>query len=147
MHKEEIIEEGIVLRSNDGIAEVALATGDSCEECTAKIFCKPQDDTNKVLTAVDPYSTSPGDRVRISIEGKTLFSISVLIYGIPLLLLIVGVVIGLNLFKGSSLSELYSFLFSLGLIGIYFLAFYNISIRYFKDKAMPRIIQVNSSEE
>lgn len=38
MVEEEIIEEGLVIKSENGIAEIQLRETKECEECTAKLF-------------------------------------------------------------------------------------------------------------
>ena len=47
---EELIDEGIVIQSQEGIAEVAVLPSENCQECNAKLFCKAgKADTNTAL--------------------------------------------------------------------------------------------------
>ena len=141
MH-EELIEEGIVLKSNDGIAEIALLENDNCEECSAKLFCKPQEGETKILTVSDPLGSLPGDEVRISVEGGAVLKATLLLYGLPLLLLILGILLGMNLFTYSKLPELYSFFFGLSLTAVYFGIVYFFSIKKGSSKSLPKIVFV-----
>ena len=54
MYAEELIEEGIVTEVQNGIAVISVIQSDSCEECSAKIFCHTENDARNV-TAKDPY--------------------------------------------------------------------------------------------
>ena len=120
MYEESIVEKGIVLSAQRGLAEIALLETESCEACSAKLFCKPssKDDT-KVLEVSDPYGVLPGDEVQIKIAGRAVLKASVMLYGFPLLLIITGILTGMYLFSSTSLPELFSFVLGLGLTSVY----------------------------
>ena len=124
MHREELIEEGIILSSEKGIAEVGLIESDDCEDCSAKLFCKPGEEKTKTIRAFDPFDANPGDSVRISIPGNAILKATLLLYGVPLIILILGIWGGLFLLKGTSYPELFSFLLSMGILGVYFWGVY-----------------------
>ena len=124
MASEELVEEGIVIESLNGIAEVALIKSDNCEECSAKLFCKPKSDSTSILKANDPYGLRPGDEVRIAVKGNIVLKVSALLYGIPLVLFVTGLLFGMELFAASGFRELYSFFLSTGLTGLYFLVLF-----------------------
>ncbi|HQF41400.1 MAG TPA: SoxR reducing system RseC family protein, partial [Ignavibacteriaceae bacterium] len=84
MFKEELYEEGIVKESKNGFATVIITGSDHCEECTAKLYCKPGNSNERSLIVSDPYGAKSGDKVRVSIKGSKLISASFLLYGIPL---------------------------------------------------------------
>ena len=143
MYNEELIEEGVVKESENGIATVLIFKSDYCEECSAKLYCKPGNSDDRSLTVRDPFGVVPGDKVRISIQGSKILTISFLLYGIPLLLLMVGLVVGLNIFNSSR--ELFATVFSLGLISVYVFIFLLFSrIRKNKTSSYPEIVFVNS---
>lgn len=121
MSPEILVEEGIVITASNGFAEVALNKTENCEECSAKIICKPRDQQTNLLRVSDPLGASPGDFVRIEFEGKSLLKTSFLLYGLPLLLLLTGIFSGTQLFAGMHYSELYSFLLGAGLMALYYL--------------------------
>ena len=119
MHTEELTEEGIVKESKDGIAIIVISNSDQCEECSAKIYCKPGNSNERSLIVKDPFGTNPGDKVRVSIKGNKILSASFMLYGVPLILLIGGLFLGLQIFNNNQ--ELFSTLLSIGLISIYVL--------------------------
>lgn len=121
MQSESIIEKGIVLSSADGHAEIALIQTGSCEECSAKIFCKPSEKKDKKIIEVDdPFGVKVGDEVQIEIAGAEIFKASFTLYGMPLLLILVGIIIGMSIFSNTSFPELFAFLFSIGITAFYF---------------------------
>ncbi len=122
MYKEELTEDGIVKESKNGLATIIISHSDHCEECSAKIYCKPGNSNERSLIVKDPFGTYPGDKVRVSIKGSKILSASFMLYGIPLILLIGGLILGMQIFNDDK--ELFSTLLSIGLILIYiFLAF------------------------
>ncbi|MBN1637754.1 MAG: SoxR reducing system RseC family protein [Ignavibacteriales bacterium] len=140
MAVEEFIESGKVIKIDGKIVEVELNTTDACEECTAKIFCKPKSDGKKTLTAVDEIGVSIGDKVKISLAGKIVFKMSFLLYGIPLILLVVGIFIGLRIFADNASIELFSFLFGLSIMIIYYFVFYLLNKKRINLGNMPRVV-------
>ena len=128
MYTEELVEEGIVKEVKDGIAVVSIKDSDKCEECSAKVFCKPGNSDSRNLTVRDPFGVHVGDKVRILISGSKILFVSFLIYGIPLILLLIGIIIGTQIFENNK--ELFSTLLAFGMISIYALA----SFIYSKNK-------------
>ncbi len=119
MYNEKLIEEGIVKESIDGIATIVISNSDNCEECTAKIYCKPGNSNERSLRVKDTFGAVAGDRVRISINGSQILRVSFLIYGIPLIFILVGLFVGMQFFQIHK--ELFSTFFAVGLVSIYIL--------------------------
>jgi len=140
MQNESIIEKGIVLSAADGHAEIALIQTGSCEECSAKIFCKPSEKKDtKIIEAEDPYGVQPGDEVQIEIAGTDILKASFMLYGMPLIIILLGIILGMSIFNGTSLPELLSFLFSVGITALYFSVIFLINkIKHAKPK-LPQI--------
>jgi sigma-E factor negative regulatory protein RseC len=145
MYKEELYEDGIVKEVQDGIAEIVISDSDHCEECSAKIYCKPGSSNQRNLTVQDPFGVHPGDKVRVSIRGNKILKVSFLIYGVPLILILAGLFFGIRFFDTNK--ELFSSLTALALVIIY------ISIVLLVDKksnreirSYPKIIFVSSSQ-
>lgn len=141
--REEIIEEGIVESAGEGTAVIRVISGSSCEECSAKILCRTDSDLNSV-TASDPFGVKQGDQVRISVRGKSITSISSFFYGIPLILLIAGIIAGDFIF--SSNKELYSALLALSLIVIYGVILYLYLKKSDHSSVIPKIIFVKRQD-
>ena len=119
MYTETLTEEGIVKESKNGIATIVISNSDNCEECTAKLYCKPGNSSERSLTVKDTFGVIVGDRVRVSINGGQILRVSFLIYGVPLILLLAGLFLGMQLFQIHK--ELFSTFFAVGLVSIYIL--------------------------
>lgn len=141
MIDEVIAEEGIVVSVQSGFADVSVIQNEKCDECSAKIICKPTKDDQNILHVEDPIGVKIGDNVRIEIKGGSLLKASFNLYGIPLILLLVGIILGTSIFSGYKLSELYSVIFGLGLIAIYFLLTFARSKTLHKQ-VLPKIVFV-----
>ena len=133
MYKEELTEEGIVRESKDGIATIVISDSENCKECTAKLYCKPGNSNERSLTVKDNFGVIAGDRVRVSIHGSQVLRVSFLIYGIPLILMLAGLFIGMQFFQIHK--ELISTIFAVGLVSIYVL------IIHFIDKKRNHNLQ------
>ena len=142
MNGEEIVEQGIVISSENGSAVISLSGQDKCEACSAKIICKPSDGEKRTVRAFDPFNTIPGDFVRISIKGSILLKLSILLYGLPLIIFLVGIMLFVILFNESSSKELLSFLTGILLLFFYYLILYFYK-KKFKSSSQPKIISVN----
>ncbi|MBN1299904.1 MAG: SoxR reducing system RseC family protein [Melioribacteraceae bacterium] len=118
MINEEISERGIVVKNENGIAEVLIKPDKECGECTAKLFCKPAENNSRIFRIPYKHELLPGDEVSVSITGNLLVKISLLLYGIPLLIIVCVVSAGMNLI--GTMTELLSILLSFGIITIYY---------------------------
>jgi sigma-E factor negative regulatory protein RseC len=136
--QEELKEEGIVVNTHDGYAELKLIENDNCEECSAKLFCKPKEDNSKSLTVKNKDGLTIGDKVMITIPGSTLLKASLNLYLYPLILLVLSIIGGTYIFQDSKFTELYSFLISAGVMILYYLLFF-IIIKD-KEEKEPQII-------
>ena len=119
MYTEKLTEEGIVKESKDGIATIVISNSDNCEECTAKLYCKPGNSSERSLTVKDTFGVIAGDKVRVSINGSQILRVSFLIYGIPLILILAGLFFGMQVFQIHK--ELFSTFLAVGLVSIYIL--------------------------
>jgi sigma-E factor negative regulatory protein RseC len=145
MYNEELTEEGIVKESKNGIATIVISNSDKCEECTAKIYCKPGNSNERSLIVKDPFGVYPGDKVRVVIKGSKILSASFMLYGIPLILLIGGLFFGMQIFNYNK--ELFSSLMAFGFVLFYALFLFIL----FKNKkqtisSYPEIVFVNHSQ-
>lgn len=145
MYKELLYEEGIVKQSKDGIAEIIISDSNHCEECSAKIYCKPGNSNERSLLVRDPFKTNSGDKVRVSINGNKILFASFMLYGIPLILLIGGLFLGMQIF--SSNTELFSTLLAIGLISFYLMFAFIFSKRgKSKSSSYPEIVFVKTMQ-
>ncbi|MFZ1730251.1 MAG: SoxR reducing system RseC family protein [Bacteroidota bacterium] len=148
MRGEDIFEDGIVLSASGGRATVAVAFGDTCEECTAKIFCRAGEAKQNTVEVRDPFGVHAGDHVRIVVHGEDMFKAAFLLYGIPLVLILAGILFGSYFFDpGIMATELWSFLVGIGLTAVYYLGFFFIGGKtrgrgFRVDSMMPDIILI-----
>ncbi|MDI6687417.1 MAG: SoxR reducing system RseC family protein [Desulfobacterales bacterium] len=91
-------EEGIIIKVGSSTAWVKCTKSAACESCSAKGFCDTMGgggskDTVE-LEAINAVGAKVNDRVTISFETSSLLKVSFLVYMIPVLFLILGVIIG-----------------------------------------------------
>lgn len=122
MH-EEIKEKGIVNKINGSTVEVLMNTSEECEECTAKLFCKPTSNEKNLLSITSNDKFQIGDLVEVAVKGKTVLLFTFFLYGIPLIMLIATLLIGLYFLRDIANNEFYSFVISMFLITVYYLLF------------------------
>lgn len=133
---EDILEYGIVKESVDGSAIVVLSENDNCSECTAKIFCKTDENKQRELVVKDDIGVSAGSHVLISVSGSQLLKMSFLLYGIPLLLFMTAVIGGNFLFDHNS--EIYSALLAVGSLAAWYFIFSSSEKK--KSRTFSRIV-------
>lgn len=124
---EELVEEGIVVKSENGFVDIKLLPNYACEECTAKIICKPKKDSSRILNVKNTCGVQKDDKVIISIPGKTLFAAALNLYFYPLIILVVNIIIGLNIFTNFHYTEVYAFLLGCIFLSVYYFIFFMIS--------------------
>jgi len=102
--REAQVEEGTVLEVLPGppaLARVLLAAGPGCEECGARLICRPDDPGRRSLMALAPSPPpKPGERVRVSVSGARVLSAGLWAYGLPLVGLCAGLGLGWLAFAG-----------------------------------------------
>ena len=97
-----MLEEGIVVDIKDGAkASVVFERKSSCGICCA---CSMAGSGKMHIEAYNPVRAKSGDRVKLEVKTKGLVSGVILIYLLPALGLILGIVFGSRLSKGFSLA-------------------------------------------
>lgn len=71
-----------------------------------------------------------GDYVELETENRTILKYSFLLYGIPMTLFVLGIVLGISLFQ----KEVIGFLFGIGSLGISFFLLKWLDVKFFKNK-------------
>ena len=85
-------EHGIVIESAGGRAQVRIERTESCEGCHGCLY--QESGHFMVADVVDRIGAAPGDRVRIETEAPSPMKASLLVFGIPLVLLFIGYAAG-----------------------------------------------------
>jgi len=140
-------EEGIVTKVYSSTAWVKCSKSAACESCSAKGFCDTVgggSDDDVEVEAINAVGAKVDDRVTISFETSSLLKVSFLVYMVPVLFLILGVVIGDKIapifnYDQSIFSMLVGFLFLLA-------AFFFVKAKgkelSKKDEYQPKIIRI-----
>jgi positive regulator of sigma E activity len=140
MRGEDFFEEGIVVSAADGSAVVRIQHPDTCEECSAKLFCTPGEADAHTVTAMDPLGVHSGDAVRILVRGENVFRAAAMLYGVPLVLLLAGLLLGMNVIAPLFLPrELFAFACGLCAAGTWYLGLF-LSGGAASARIMPEIV-------
>ncbi len=98
MVKSKTVEEVGVVRSVEGmVATVCVPRKTGCEGCTLKV-CNPEEQY-MIIEALNPVKARAGQKVKVVMKSYTYLQGSLIIYGIPAIALIVGAVIGKEIFS------------------------------------------------
>ena len=141
-------EEGIVTKVYSSTAWVKCSKSAACESCSAKGFCDTVggSDDDVEVEAINAVEAKVNDKVTISFETSSLLKVSFLVYMVPVLFLILGVVVGDNIarifnYDQSIFSVLVGFLFL-------FAAFFFVKAKgkelSIKEAYQPKIIRILS---
>ncbi len=88
-------EHGIVTRIDSRETWVKTVKSGSCEGCSARGACHSLSDSGEMeVTAINEAGARVGDRIVLSFETASLLKATFLLYVFPILLLVVGAVIG-----------------------------------------------------
>ncbi len=145
MKGEDIFEDGVVLDSTDGTATVVVMGSDSCHACGSKMFCSAADGKQNTVTVRDPFGAHAGDHVRFVIRGEIMFKAAAYLYGIPLVLILSGILVGMYIFDpGLMPRELWSFILGISAAALYYLVFFLSGSGAASGSMMPSIVNVRS---
>ena len=85
-------ETGVVLRIDDGMAEISFVRTSACAKCgRCGLLSETGEATLRLKTS---ENLEPGDTVTVELPEKTLFQASLLAYGIPLVAMLAGLLLG-----------------------------------------------------
>lgn len=111
------IEEGIIIKVMDTTAMVKTLQMTACESCSERDHCHTSSGQKSMeVEAVNTAGAQLGDRVAVSFETSQLFKLSFLLYVFPVILMIIGALLGERVaanFQGnpSAYSALFGFSF------------------------------------
>jgi sigma-E factor negative regulatory protein RseC len=140
---------GVIESINGEKAMVGLTRHTACGECGACQMGK--ENLNRRVEALNPLGAKVGDRVTMEMEDQKVLKAAFIVYIIPLIVLIVGMILtnlALVYFHISDMVELYGFLVGLVGMGISFLI-----IKKREDKLtaqgemMISIVKINEEDD
>jgi sigma-E factor negative regulatory protein RseC len=130
------VEEVGVIKSIEGlVAKVSVLRKSACEGCTAGI-CKPEEQTMEI-EALNPVEARVGQKVKIIMKPYTFLRGSIIVYGVPALSLLIGAILGKEVFSHYLKEfdpDIVSAIFGFGAFAISFL-----SIKLWSNKAGKRV--------
>jgi sigma-E factor negative regulatory protein RseC len=88
-------EQGVVIKTDAGATWVKTTRTGACEGCSAKASCHSSDAGEEMeVNVINEIGAKAGDRIVLSFETGSLLKATFLLYMFPILLLILGAVIG-----------------------------------------------------
>ena len=92
-------EEGIIIQVNQDTAILKTRQMTACESCSEKETCHSTGGGKKIMEveAVNTVNAQVGDIVMVTFETGRLFMLSFLLYVFPIILMIIGALIGENM--------------------------------------------------
>ena len=89
-----ITENGIVTQTNRSTAWIKTMRSGACEACSSKDSCGTNDVKEMIVTVKNTLGVEKGDQVVIGLETKPMLFLTFFLYVFPILLLIIGAIIG-----------------------------------------------------
>lgn len=92
-----IEEQGVIISLNGDVALVSTERGTECDSCGSKSLCKPGvegKDKTMVVETFNQIDAKVGERVLFTVGAATVLKAGVMLYLVPLLSFIAGVVVG-----------------------------------------------------
>lgn len=136
-----IFESGIVIKKEMETLEVSISEKAGCEECSAKIYCKPEGNNTKTVLVKDTLNSMIGDKVEFAINGSGLLKASFSLYGFPIILVISVILICNYLLPFSKNKELYSIILSLASLLLYYFIVFIFSKKNQHSQNMPYTVK------
>ncbi len=96
--RNEMQEEGLVLNTMGGLAQVETTQQEACASCGAQSACQTLGGQKKrVVSAVNRVQAQTGDRVLLTMPRKGVLGASFLLYMVPVFALLAGAILGKRL--------------------------------------------------
>jgi positive regulator of sigma E activity len=92
-----IVEHGVVESTEAGEAVVRITVPADCESCAVRENCYA---AGRLVRGPAPADVEPEDTVRVIIENASVLGISALLYGVPLVATLAGILAGYYLLFG-----------------------------------------------
>jgi sigma-E factor negative regulatory protein RseC len=90
-------ETGTVVEVRDRIALVSTVAKGACHSCSARGICHLGENQTMVAEAWNSLGAGVGDTVRIRLSSRSVLGAAFLLYGVPLAVFLLGVILGQSL--------------------------------------------------
>lgn len=97
-------DEALVKKIDGPYAEVLVQPKEACHSCAARALCSINESGEAILRVLNPLAARPGDMVEIEIPEATYSRQLILIFGLLILISIIGAGLGTILSSWSGLS-------------------------------------------
>ncbi|EFI42254.1 SoxR reducing system RseC family protein [Peptoniphilus sp. oral taxon 386] len=127
---------GVVVKELGEFVEIhsfrQAACGSSCESCHAKCA----ESKLYVLKAKNTLGLKVGDKVKIETNSKNVIKYILLVYGLPLIFFLFGILISYNIFNKYSIdnAQILSFIIAVLTTGLAFYIIKKIDVKYGNNK-------------
>jgi sigma-E factor negative regulatory protein RseC len=85
---------GLVIARYDGVVTIRLLPRDGCASCSLTQFCIGSKESSPTIKATAPPEIVQGDLVEVSLDDSIILKASAIMYGVPLVAFLVGVLGG-----------------------------------------------------
>jgi sigma-E factor negative regulatory protein RseC len=140
-------EEGTITKITGNKAQVLVRRSEMCNCCGSRSVCHTLGGgKNMEAEALNTAGGKVGDRVLLKLESKAIWKISVVFYVIPVVFLVLGAVLGMEIGKNTdSDPEMFSALFGILAAGLSFFVIKLIANRLNKNQDyFPEIVKIVS---
>lgn len=93
-------EHGVVIRKEGQKAVIKAERTGACDSCSSKKSCAQASDAEMLIEADDPVGVKAGDKVVFAVSAGSVLKAGMLLYLLPILSFIAGVVLGQAVFSG-----------------------------------------------
>ena len=108
---------GVVTRIEDQYAELEVqrmsACGESCNGCSASCDIGPH-----TVKVVNTLNAKVGEQVQLKSESTVVLKYILLLYGVPMVFLVLGIFIGASILKGMNITQYEMLSLLIGLVGM-----------------------------
>lgn len=129
-------QQGLVIKEIGDYVEILVmreaACGSGCDSCNSKCSeAKPL-----IVKTINTIELKIGEKVRIEMNSKSVLQYFLVVYGIPLVLLLTGIVFGVSLFQKYQIdqAELYGLIFGIVFMCLSYLIIKNIDKKHGEQK-------------
>ena len=98
-------ENGKVVELSDEGTKVEVIPGNMCHHCGAAQACGTFGSRTKIVLAQNPIDAKIGDLVKLEIKEKTRAVSILLVFGLPIVLLLTGIIVG-EILSGDKLAAI-----------------------------------------
>jgi sigma-E factor negative regulatory protein RseC len=129
-------EKGQVVETTSFGVKVALKPSEACKSCAACDFCQPAGG-ERVIEAENNIGAQIGDEVHIEVSPKTGLLAFFLLFGLPIILALIGLLIG------GQYSDAHSILYGIAglVLGLVIAKIIN-NLNRSKHKFLPKVVEI-----